>query len=278
MSAHTDRYLLENGVQIPKLGFGTWQIRVGDAAYRSVQSALRTGYQHVDTARAYGNESSVGQAVRDSGLARDEVFITSKLPAQVKSYEEAHQSFETTMSELGLDQLDLYLIHAPWPWDEIGKDCSEGNKQAWRAMEEIYRSGRVRAIGVSNFIVSDLKSLSETWEIKPMVNQIKFHIGYTEPDVTEFCQANNILVEAYSPLATGRILDSDTIAEMGRKYGKSVAQVCIRYALQKNTLPLPKSTHEQFIKENADVDFEISSDDMNYLDSLERTTSTTAMK
>ena len=263
-----DFFTLANGVKIPAIGFGTWQIPSGDAAYNSVAAALKSGYRHIDTALAYGNEASVGQAIRDSGIDRNGIFVTSKLPAEVKSYERVVRYAEKTVKNIGLDFIDLYLIHAPWPWNEIGADYTKENIQVWKAMEEFYESGKTRAIGISNFNVKDINAILETCRIRPMVNQIKLHIGHRQEEITEHCRKNDILVEGYSPLATGRILENPSISAIAEKYGRSVAQVSVRYVLQKGALPLPKSTHPEFIKQNFDIDFEIGQEDMNYLDSL----------
>jgi len=262
-------FTLANGVQLPKIGFGTWQIP-DVAAYDAVSSALLSGYRHIDTARVYGNEASVGRAVRDSGIPREEIFVASKLPAEIKDHDEALTSFDTTMASLGIDYVDLYLIHAPWPWHAIGQDCSEGNRAAWKALEQIHESGRARAIGVSNFNVSELNVILDQCSIKPMVNQIRFFIGNAQRATLEFCRRENIQVTGYSPLATGKILDDEDILAVAKRYGRSVAQICIRYVLQKDVAPLPKSTNPARIKENADVDFEISGADMTLLDGLER--------
>jgi diketogulonate reductase-like aldo/keto reductase len=272
MAAIDEDFELANGVRIPRIGFGTWQIPEGDPAHDAVLFALRNGYRHVDTARAYGNEASVGRALRASGLPRSRVFVTSKLPAEIKSTQAAQEQFEQTMSALGVERLDLYLIHAPWPWNEIGKDCRAGNRAVWKVMEGLYASGRCRAIGVSNFDVADLRDLMDACAIMPHVNQIRFHVGHTQEDVTRFCRERDILVEAYSPLATGRLLGNARIAGIARKCGVSLPRLCIRYALQRGTLPLPKSTHPEFILQNADVDFAIGPDDMAALDGLKDTT------
>jgi diketogulonate reductase-like aldo/keto reductase len=268
MPSLTDTFTLANGVQIPKIGFGTWQIPDGAPAYDSVAAALAAGYRHIDTARAYGNEASVGRAIRDSGIPRDQIFVTTKLPAEVKDYDGAKASFEKTMAALDLGYVDLYLIHAPWPWSHIGSDHREGNLAAWRAMEEIYEAGRARSIGVSNFNVDDLESLIAGSKIVPQVNQIRYFVGHTQNDVTAYCQSHDILVEGYSPLATGAILDNGDVRRIAEKYDRSVAQLCIRYLLQKDVLPLPKTTTPSRIVENADVDFDISDEDMAYLDGL----------
>ena len=268
MSVLTETFTLANGNAIPKIGFGTWQIPNGAPAYDAVAAALAAGYRHIDTARAYGNESSVADAIRDSGIPREQIFLTTKLPAEVKSYDGALASFEVTMEALGLDYVDLYLIHAPWPWREAGADYADGNAEAWRAMVEIQSSGRVRSIGVSNFSVSDLEKLLSTTEVTPQVNQIKYHVGNAQAEVTAYCQGRGILVEAYSPLATGAILDDPELQAVADRYDRSVAQICIRYALQKGTLPLPKTTTPSRMAENADVDFEISAADMALLDAI----------
>jgi len=264
----TDVFKLANGVSIPSIGFGTWQIPSGDMAYNSVREALKAGYRHIDTAQAYGNEASVGQAIRDSGIDRSEIFVTSKLPAEIKSYDKAVRRAAFTMKQIGLDYIDLYLIHAPWPWTEIGADYTKENIEVWKAMEEFYESGKTRSIGISNFNVNDINAILENSRIRPMVNQIKLHIGHPQAEITEHCRKNNILVEGYSPLATGKILNNSNIAAIAKKYGKSVAQLSIRYVLEKGALPLPKSTHPEYIRQNIDVDFKITADDISNLDTL----------
>jgi len=264
----TDFFTLANGVTIPAIGFGTWQIPSGDIAYNSVAEALKAGYRHIDTAQAYGNEASVGQAIVDSGIDRSEIFVTSKLPAEIKSYDQAVRRIQFTMKKIGLDYIDLYLIHAPWPWDKIGSDYTKENIEVWKAMEEFYESGKTRSIGISNFSMKDIDAILENSRIRPMVNQIKLHIGHPQEEITDHCRRNGILVEGYSPLATGKLLKSKELADMANKYGKSVAQLSIRYVLQKGALPLPKSTHPEYIRQNIDVDFEITPDDMNHLDGL----------
>jgi len=267
MSLLSETYTLYNGVKIPKIGFGTWQIS-NVAAYDAVSVALKTGYRHIDTARAYDNEENVGRAVRDSKLKREEVFVTSKLPAEIKGFKETRASFEKTIRNLGFNYLDLFLIHAPWPWNDKGRDCTEGNIASWKAMEELYREGKIRAIGVSNFSITDINSIIENCEIVPMVNQIALYIGHIQNALTDYCRGQNILVEAYSPLATGGALKREAIREVAKKYNVSPAQVCIRYLLQKNLLPLPKSTHANRIAENAEVGFTIREETMKTLDAI----------
>lgn len=263
-----DFFELYNGVKIPKIGFGTWQVKDGDEAYESCRLALGAGYRHIDTAHAYGNEESVGRAIRDSGIPREELFITTKLPSDIKTYEGTKDHFAESLESLGIDCLDLYLIHAPWPWSNIGEDCTEGNIEAWRAMVELYNEGKVRAIGVSNFAVKDITALIEATGVKPMVNQIRYFIGNRQDAITDYCQANEILVEAYSPLATGHIASHEKLAPIAEKYGVSIPRLCIRYCIEKNTLPLPKSVHKERIEANIDVDFRIEKEDIDYLDSL----------
>ncbi|MGL4948749.1 MAG: aldo/keto reductase [Anaeroplasmataceae bacterium] len=261
-------FVLYNNVKIPKVGYGTWQVKDGEEAYNSVLEAIKTGYTHIDTARVYENEVSVGKAIKDSKFKREDLFITSKLPSTIKSYKEALESFEESLRDLDLDYLDLYLIHAPWPWNNIGQDCSSGNVEAWKAMIELYNQGKIRSIGVSNFLVKDIKVLIDATGFKPMVNQIIYFIGNRQDEVTNYCQENDILIQAYSPLATGEIAENELLIKIAEKYNKSVAQICIRYCLEKGTLPLPKSVNKDRIKQNIDLDFVISDEDMKYLDSL----------
>ncbi|MDT6979694.1 aldo/keto reductase [Levilactobacillus zymae] len=268
MAVLTDQFSLANGTTIPQVGFGTWQIPGGQTAYDAVTNALKTGYRHIDTAKAYANESSVGKAVRDSGLDRSDVFVTTKLPAETKSYRGALADFKTTLKNLNLDYVDLYLIHAPWPWNEIGRDYDAQNLEVWQAMEEIYASGKAKAIGVSNFNVHDLQNLLNHAEVAPMVDQIQYYVGYTEPKITQFAQAHNLLVEAYSPLATGDMLNNPAVREMANKYHVSPAQLALRFCLENGVLPLPKATHQDHIAANAQLDFSINATDMATLNGM----------
>ena len=263
-----DFFILNNGVKIPAIGFGTWQVADGEECYTSCLSAVKSGYRHIDTAFVYGNESSVARALRDSGLERSEMFLTTKLPADIKSYDGAKAHFEASLKNLETDYIDLYLIHAPWPWSDVGGEYTEGNIAAWRAMIDLYNEGRVRAIGVSNFHVKDIKAIVDATGFVPAVNQIRYFIGNTQNEITEYCQANGILVEAYSPLATGALVEHGELAHIANKYGVSVPQLCIRFCIENGALPLPKSVNEERIRANIDVDFAISSEDMEYLNSL----------
>ena len=262
-----ENYILNDGVAIPKIGLGTWQSSPEDC-YNATLSALKAGYRHIDTALAYGNESEVGRAIRDSKIDRKEIFVTTKLPAQYKSYDEAIKYFNESLTNLGLDYIDLYLIHAPWPWSEVGKDCEKENIEVWKAFIDLKKQGKVRSIGVSNFRVNNLENIIKATNVVPSVNQIRFFIGNTQEEVTNYCQKNNILIEAYSPLATGEILNSPELDILEKKYNKSKAQICIRYCIERNTLPLPKSVHEERIINNLDIDFKISDSDIKYLNQL----------
>lgn len=264
-------YTLANGLSIPKLGLGTWFID-DDQAAQAVRSAVGIGYRHIDTAEGYGNERGVGEGVRDCGVPRGELFVTTKLQAAYKTYAEAAAAIEGSLKASGLDYFDLMLIHSPQPWTDYreGKHFFEGNLEAWRALEEAYKAGKLRAIGVSNFEEADLDNILKNGEVKPMVNQVLAHIGNTPMSLIEYSRGKGILTEAYSPVAHGELLKNREIAAMAAKYGVSVPRLCIRYCLQLDTLPLPKTANPQRMRENADLDFEISGDDMRALKSAKR--------
>jgi diketogulonate reductase-like aldo/keto reductase len=266
-------YVLSNGVKIPKIGLGTWQSSKEDT-YNACMAAIQAGYKHIDTAYVYENEDSVGRAIKDSKIKREDIFVTTKLPANIKTYDGALESFNESLKNLGLDYVDLYLIHAPWPWDNQGADYTEENIEVWKAMIKLYNQGLVRAIGVSNFHENEIESLVKATNFVPMVNQIRYFIGNTQAPLTRYCQNNKILVEAYSPLATGELVDMDILDNLAKKYNTTRAKLCIRYCIEKNTLPLPKSVHEERIIDNLDVDFAIDGADIDYLDSLYHIAST----
>lgn len=265
MAVLTDVYELNNGITIPKIGFGTWQIPDGKITYESTLTALKEGYRHIDTAMAYGNEASVGRAIRDFGIARENVFVTSKLPPAIKGHDETLKAFNQTLSALNIGYVDLYLIHAPWPSNEIGQNFDTENIATWEALEEIYKSGKARAIGVSNFTVHDLKNLLKHTDVVPAVNQIQYYVGFTEPKITTFTKAHNILIEAYSPLATGDVLHSTELTQLASNYNVTVPQLALRYCIQTGVLPLPKATSQAHIAENKALDFLISTIDMERL-------------
>lgn len=266
-----ETYTLVNGVEIPKIGFGTWQIPEGDEAYKSVTHALKVGYRHVDTAQIYGNEVSVGKAIADSDLNREDIFLTTKIWNDKHDYELAKASIEESMAKLGVDYLDLLLIHWPNPKALRENDAwKAGNAGAWKAMEEAYRAGKVKAIGVSNFMIHHLEALFETAEIKPMANQVLLAPGCPQEELVAFCESHEILLEAYSPLGTGTIFSNPVAQEVAAANGKSVAQVALRWSLQKGFLPLPKSVTPKNIEANLQVfDFELSAEDVAKLDTIE---------
>jgi len=261
-----ETFMLANGVAIPKLGLGTWRID-DDAVGQVVRDAIGVGYRHIDTAQAYGNERGVGEAMRASGVARDELFVTTKLAAECKTFAEACERIDGSLKTLRLDHIDLMLIHSPQPWAKFreGEHFFEGNLEAWRALEEAHQAGKLRAIGVSNFEAADIDNLIEHGSIAPMVNQILAHVGNTPFDLIDYSRSKGLLVEAYSPVAHGAALKNGRLIELADKYGVGVAQLCIRYCLQLGLLPLPKSSSAEHIRDNAAIDFVISDEDMEAL-------------
>lgn len=257
---------LENGNKIPTLGLGTWFID-DDKVAAAVVSAVKIGYRHIDTAQAYGNERGVGVGIKTCGIAREELFVTSKVAAEAKTYDAAAKSIDETLNKMGLPYIDLMLIHSPQPWAEWrdGKRYFEENIQVWKAMEDAYTAGKVKAIGVSNFLTDDLENLIAHCEIKPMVNQLLIHIGNTPTELIDFCKQHNIVVEAYSPIAHGEALKSETIVAMAEKYGVSVPQLCIKYVSNLGMVALPKTANVEHMQNNASLDFEISDEDMEAL-------------
>lgn len=265
LTSLTDCFTLSNGVKIPCIGYGTWQTPSGEITANCVKTALEQGYRHIDTAFAYGNEADVGIGLRASGVKREDIFVTTKHWVTERGYNKTIAAVETSLKLLGLDYLDLYLVH--WPCvEKCSSDWKEINADTWRAFERMYKDGKIRAIGVSNYQPKHLDALCEMSEIKPMVNQIEFHPGYTQFDNVEYSQKLGMLVQAWSPLGSGAVLKDPGLNEMAAKYGKSVAQLCVRLALQCGILPLPKSTNAERIKQNAEVfDFVISDEDIKTL-------------
>lgn len=266
-----EKYTLSNGVEIPKLGLGTWLIS-NDQVIDTVKDAISLGYRHIDTAFAYGNEQGVGETIRNSGIPRDEIFITTKLEAEANTYEGAKNGIEKALDKLGLDYIDMMLIHSPEPWKDFHGDNRyfENNREVWKALEEAYKDGKVKAIGVSNFLKEDLENILESCEIKPMVNQILTHISNTPLELIDFCKSNNILVEAYSPIAHGEAMNNKDIIDMANKYGVTVPQLCIRYTLELELVSLPKTSNKEHLKDNTNVDFSISKEDMEVLKKLDK--------
>lgn len=264
-----EKFTLSNGIEIPKLALGTWLIP-NSSAGEAVKNALDLGYRHIDTAQVYENEIGVGEGIRDCKINREDLFITSKVAAEIKNYNQAKKSIDESLERLKLDYIDLMLIHCPQPWAEFRgeKRYFEENKEVWLALEEAYKEKKVKSIGVSNFLEDDLENIMTDCNIKPMVNQFLTHITNTPLDLIEFCNKENILCEAYSPIAHGKALTNPDIAKFAEKYGVTIAQLCIRYTLQLGMISLPKTVNPDRMAENAKVDFEITEDDMNILKNL----------
>lgn len=257
-----DTTTLHNGVKMPWFGLGVFKVQEGSEVVESVKAALKNGYKSIDTAAVYGNEEGVGQAIKEAGVPREELFITTKVWNADQGYETTLQAFETSMDKLGLDYLDLYLIH----WPVAGK-----YKETWKALEKLYKDGRVRAIGVSNFHVHHLKDQMADAEIKPMVNQVEYHPHLAQTELLQFCKAEGIQMEAWSPLKQGELLSEPTIVEIAEKHGKSPAQVILRWDLQNEVVTIPKSIKEHRIIQNADIfDFELTAEDMDVLNGLNK--------
>lgn len=265
-----EKYTLLNGVEIPKLGLGTWMISDTDVV-QAVQDAIQIGYRHIDTAQAYKNERGVGEGIRRCGVKREELFVTTKLYAEVKSYQAALAAIDDSLTALGLEYIDLILIHSPKPWTEFLQDepYFEGNREAWQALEAAYQTGKLRAIGVSNFEKPDLDNILASCTVKPMVNQILAHISNTPKELIQYTQEQGILVEAYSPVAHGELMKNQQVLKVAEKYDVSVPQLGIRYVLQLNLLPLPKTANPAHLKNNAEVNFVISEEDMEFLKNIE---------
>ena len=263
---------LSNGVEIPQLALGTWLID-DEKAVDAVRAAVEIGYTHIDTAQAYANERGVGEGIRTCGVARDKLFVTTKVAAEHKNYRSAAEGIDESLRLMGLDYIDMMIIHSPQPWVEVNQSDDryfEGNLEAWRALTDAYKAGKLRAIGVSNFLKEDIDNIWKNAEMKPMVNQVLCHISNTPLDLIEYCQGKGIVMEAYSPVAHGEAMKNPDIAEIARKYGVSIPQLCIRYDIQLGMIVLPKTANPEHMKSNADVDFVISEADMELLKKVKR--------
>lgn len=267
----TDTYKLANGVEIPCVGFGTFQTPDGETAVQAVKAALKAGYRHIDTASVYGNEVGVGRGIVESGVPREEIFVTTKLWNADQGFESTLKAFDKSRKALGLDYVDLYLIH--WPRvKQAPDDWRRLNRETWQAMEKLYEQGYIKAIGVSNFEPKHIESLAEMSLTLPMVNQIELHPGWLQQDTVDYCRDKGIVVEAWGPFSRGNLFGSGELDGIAAKYGKSVAQVCLRWHLQQGYIPLPKSVTPQRIEENAQIfDFELAQEDMEYISGIKDT-------
>lgn len=263
---------LSNGVEIPQLALGTWLID-DDKVAAAVRAAIEIGYIHIDTAQAYENERGVGEGIRTSGIARDKLFVTTKVAAEHKDYKSAAEGIDESLRKMGLDYIDMMIIHSPQPWVKVNQSDDryfEGNLEAWRALTDAYKAGKLRAIGVSNFQKEDIDNIWNNAEIKPMVNQVLCHIANTPLDQIRYCQDKGIVMEAYSPVAHGEAMKIPAIGEMAKKYGVTIPQLCIRYDIQLGMIVLPKTANPAHMKSNAEVDFVISDEDMEILKKVEK--------
>ncbi len=267
-----ETYTLNNGIEIPKLALGTWLVDDGVVA-DAVRAAVEIGYRHVDTAQAYANERGVGEGVRTCGIPREQLFVTSKVAAEHKDYASAAASIDATLEDMGLDYLDMMIIHSPQPWAEVNQSenrYEQGNIEAYRALEDAQKAGKLRAIGVSNFLEADLENILANCSVVPQVNQVLAHVSNTPFDLIAFCEGKGIRIEAYSPVAHGEAMRLEQVVEMAQRYGVSVPQLCIRYCLQLGMVALPKTANPAHMRANADVDFEISEQDMELLKAIPR--------
>lgn len=262
---------LSNGVEVPVLGLGTWFIEDGAAA-DVVRLATSLGYRHIDTAQAYGNEHGVGEGVRNCGLRREEVFVTDKVAAEAKSYKDAMDSIDKSLVDMGLDYIDLMIIHSPQPWAGFRGDARffDENREIWRALEDAYKAGKLRSIGLSNFLEDDVDNILSSCTVAPMVNQVLAHIGNTPSALMEHCTSKGIVMEAYSPIAHGEVLGNSILKEMAARYNASVAQLCIAYTLQLGMVSLPKASSRDHLADNATIDFTISVEDMETLKAFKK--------
>lgn len=267
----SEMYKMNNGLEIPKLALGTWLID-DDKAAEAVRQAIKIGYRHIDTAQAYGNECGVGEGIRTCGISRDKIFVTSKVAAENKTYESAANSINETLNKMKLDYIDMMIIHSPQPWVEVNQSDNryfKENRQVWKAMEDAVEAGKVRTIGVSNFLEDDMDNILSGCKINPAVNQILAHISNTPLKLIDYCKNKGILVEAYSPIAHGEILKNESIIKMAEKYKVTVPQLCIKYDLQLGMVVLPKTSNPEHMQSNADLDFIITDQDMETLKNIE---------
>ena len=260
--------VLSNGVKMPNLAFGTFKVNEGDDV-QVILDAIEAGYRHFDTAAFYNTEEALGKAIKKSGIPREEFFVTTKVWKTCMGYEGAKKSFEESLEKLDMDYVDLLLIH--WPRPDEESDWKKLDIETWKAFEEIYKEGRAKAIGVSNFLNHHMQNILDNCEVVPMVNQIEFHPGYIQKDVVDFDKEHGIVVEAWSPLGRERVFKDELLNKLAEKYGKSVAQICLAFALQMDVVPLPKSSSVERMKQNMDIDFELEKEDFEKILNMEET-------
>ena len=264
-------FKLNNGVQIPAIGLGTWLID-NDRVPEVIKNAVKIGYRHIDTAQAYENEEGVGIGIKECGIDRKDLFITSKIRAEYKDYESAKRSIDESLEKLGLEYIDLMIIHSPEPWSEFrisDNNYYKENIEVWRALEDAYLEGKLKAIGVSNFHVDDLQNIINNCRIKPMINQVLAHIGQTPFEIIDFCKKESIIVEAYSPIAHGEANRIEEVQKIATKYNKSFAKICLKYCLDLGLVVLPKASSFEHLEDNFNLDFDISDEDMEFLKRVE---------
>lgn len=256
-----EHYILNNGVEIPAVAFGTYKAADGKSA-DVIRTAIEAGYRYFDTASFYGTETYLAEAVRESGISRDEIFIASKLWKTEMGYDNVKKAFRRTLENLETDYLDLYLIH--WPLPEPGyKEWKQLDKETWRAMEELYQEGKIRAIGLSNFLPHHIENILEDCTVRPAVDQIEYHPGYSQEAVVQYCKERDILVQAWSPIGRQRVLTEGLVQELAEKYGVSPARICLKFAVQREIIPLPKSSSMERMKDNLDLySFEMEQEDI----------------
>lgn len=260
-------FKLNNGLTIPNIGFGTWKLR--ENIEQVIHWALGAGYTHIDTAAIYGNEKEIGDAIKSFGVQREKLFLTTKIWASERGYDKAKQAIETSLQNLGTDYIDLMLIH--WPAKTSQENWQQENAETWRAMEEYYAAGKIKAIGLSNFMTHHLEALLETAKVKPMVNQIEYHPGYLQEKVVDLCKSNDILVEAWSPIGSGRMLDNELLISIANAHQTNVGAVCIQFCLQTGVLPLPKSTSEKNIKNNLIQENQLTDEEIASIKNMPKT-------
>lgn len=258
--------VLSNGVKMPNLAFGTFKVNEGDDV-QIILDAIEAGYRHFDTAAFYNTEEALGKAIKKSGIPREEFFVTTKVWKTCMGYEESKKSFEESLEKLDMDYVDLLLIH--WPRPDEKSDWKKLDIETWKAFEEIYKEGRAKAIGVSNFLNHHMQNILDNCEVVPMVNQIEFHPGYIQKDVVDFDKEHGIVVEAWSPLGRERVFKDELLNKLAEKYGKSVAQICLAFAIQMDVVPLPKSSSVERMKQNMDIDFELEEEDFEKIVNME---------